>query len=61
MNCPLNMECKELSVQCLDCKLNENCTYGQEVTAECQIKSQVKCKVCKPLLEILNKQVSHEF
>ncbi|XP_076267647.1 TM2 domain-containing protein almondex-like isoform X4 [Rhynchophorus ferrugineus] len=44
MNCPLNMECKELSIQCLDCKLNENCTYGQEVTAECQIKSQVKCK-----------------
>ncbi|CAG9766303.1 unnamed protein product [Ceutorhynchus assimilis] len=44
LKCPLNVECKDLPVQCLECDLNETCVYGREITTTCRTKAQVKCQ-----------------
>ncbi|XP_050294491.1 TM2 domain-containing protein almondex isoform X2 [Anthonomus grandis grandis] len=41
--CPLNIECKELPAQCLDCELSDSCIYGKERISKCRNKAQVKC------------------
>lgn len=47
LKCPLNTECKNLPVQCLECELNETCVYGREMTTMCRTKPQVKCQGAK--------------
>ena len=37
--------CSDLPPDCLRCKFNYSCIYGQNVTSECEVKSNIECKV----------------
>ncbi|CAL8111135.1 unnamed protein product [Orchesella dallaii] len=39
-----DLNCSELDAECIDCKFNEKCTYGDNVTVVCQKKPDVVCK-----------------
>ncbi|CAH0546693.1 unnamed protein product [Brassicogethes aeneus] len=43
MICPSNIQCKDLNGDCITCKFNNSCRYGQETSATCSPKAKVIC------------------
>ena len=42
---PDNAKCEDLEAECLECNLNENCTYGKEYNVTCRPKAGIRCLV----------------
>ncbi|XP_075536181.1 TM2 domain-containing protein 3 almondex isoform X3 [Dermacentor variabilis] len=42
-SCPSDAPCNRLNAECLTCKFNYSCVYGEEVAVMCQPKSGIKC------------------
>ncbi|XP_065309261.2 TM2 domain-containing protein 3 [Dermacentor albipictus] len=42
-SCPSDAPCNRLNAECLTCKFNYSCVYGDEVAVMCQPKSGIKC------------------
>lgn len=43
LNCPTNLECNQLPADCIHCKFNFTCIYGETLNVSCQALS--KCEV----------------
>ncbi|XP_076305003.1 TM2 domain-containing protein 3 almondex isoform X1 [Tachypleus tridentatus] len=42
--CTKHVQCEELPVHCINCRLNETCIYGEKLQVECQAKSHATCQ-----------------
>lgn len=42
-SCPSDVPCSRLNAECLTCKFNYSCVYGEEVAVMCQPKHGIKC------------------
>lgn len=47
-NCPVlkkSVSCKQLPAECLKCKFNYSCIYGQQAKVNCTVEPSINCEV----------------
>lgn len=42
--CDMKIPCEKLSADCIDCKFNYLCIYGETITVECKVKGKKFCQ-----------------
>ncbi|XP_026473657.1 TM2 domain-containing protein almondex-like [Ctenocephalides felis] len=53
-------ECYKLLPTCLDCKLNDNCTYGAQINVSCTVRPNVDCHGNREFFRVMTCQYCHQ-